>query len=586
MSEVSAKSIARELKRKARPVDPNDSVNNVVKQRNKFISSAFEKMFDPVLNPNSDVRDLTQYTYDIEGYCNDIYEVQLWSGVEDKAGQLEIAKHYINALKQQREKKLYEETGICDYDIWKPGDRIQNWIRVEAGHTVGKTMLAAILVCHFFDVFDDSIIYAFAPSFNQINDLLFKEIRIRRGGRDDLPGKVYKTPRMDMGSGDDDRGHFVTGKATGGGKTERVHGQHAPHMLFVLDEAEGIEDYVWDAVQSMTGGGESIVICLANPKTDSSMFARIKAWGYVRSFRLSCLDHPNVYHGKEIVPGAVLRTYADDMIEKHCDIVKGHDSDKNTFEVHWQPGKIFLPDSEFMFRVMGIAPADRSKNTFCPPARVEAAMRRKPEELDAYWKDEDRLEFASIGIDCARYGNDSGKIYTFHGGVAELYWSIYQQDGMEYFYKARQAILALYDNGARMISVRVDGGGGYGSTVIDNLNAYDEWPEELELIIHEIHFQEQADNPEEYADLITQLYEEAAGMLSYISIIDASDALVMDIAGRTYKWINRQGRPLKRLTNKEEFRRQYKRSPDDGDGLVLCIVPEFLLSGRVSIGFA
>src|SRR5205085_3597284 len=139
--------------------------------------------------------------------------------------------------------------------------------------------------------------------------------------------------------------------------TERVQGQHERYLLFVIDEAEGVADYVFDAIRSMTSGGISIVLMLANPRTRSSRFHRAAEGRTVVNFRMSCIYHPNVLAGREIVPGAVMREYVETMIddgkEQHAEVVDAHDNDRDTFELPWRPGVIYAPDPEFMFRVLG-----------------------------------------------------------------------------------------------------------------------------------------------------------------------------------------------------------------------------------------
>jgi hypothetical protein len=114
----------------------------------------------------------------------------------------------------------------------------------------------------------------------------------------------------------------------------RAQGQHGKYLMFVLDEAEGIDDYVWNAVDSMTSGGISIVLMLANPRTRSSQFHKAAGQANVKSFRISCLQHPNVVSGQEIVPGAVKRAYVDGMIDKHCEAVGADEPDNHTFTVN------------------------------------------------------------------------------------------------------------------------------------------------------------------------------------------------------------------------------------------------------------
>ena len=496
MSET-PKQAARKLKKVPRRIQDDQTVQDVQRNTRNFLGRAFQDITMAGMDDGANYINTKPYQFDVAKYTKEVHKITLWSGQNGADGQLEIAQHYEKALLQQHEKQKWEQEGQCDPSIWKPGETIQTWIRVEAGHTVGKTLLASMLVNHFFDCFR-SVTYCFAPTYDQINNLLFKEIRKARENRNDLPGQIMKTPNLKMPG---DSAHWVQGRATGGGATERVQGQHEPYMLFILDEAEGVADYVWDAVQSMTGGGIYIVLCLANPRTDSSMFARLRDYSYVKNFRLSCIDHPNVVAGKELVKGAVRRDYVTTMMEKHCDIVREHEPDYNTFEVPWNPGAIYMPNAEFLFRVLGIAPADRSNNTFCPPGRVEAAMKRMRDELDAGWLEDTHVEFASIGVDCARYGSDSGKIYTFHKGEANMFWSIYQQNTMDYYGKVHEAIKELYLAGARVISVRVDGGGGYGSGVIDLLNEQQTW----DFLIK--------DDDEDFVADENELEEEVPGLL-------------------------------------------------------------------------
>jgi hypothetical protein len=226
-----------------------------------------------------------RYRFNAQGYIRAKLGWEPWQGESDHPGQVEVLDAYSAALRSQ---------------IENPGAPCLNIIRIEAGHTVGKTRLASGIVNHFFDCFTPSIVYTFAPTYEQIHDLLWKEIKATRRGKG-LPGRILDLALI---VSDD---HFAKGRATsdaGGQGSERAQGQHGPHLLFVLDEAEGIADYVYDAVQSMTSGGLAIVLMLANPRTRSSRFHRTRDGASVVNFRISCLHHPNVLANREIVPGA------------------------------------------------------------------------------------------------------------------------------------------------------------------------------------------------------------------------------------------------------------------------------------------
>jgi hypothetical protein len=408
--------------------------------------------------------------------------------------------------------------------------------------------------------------YCFAPGHDQINDLLFKEIRKQRRGKG-LPGRVLETPEIKH-EGD----HFVKGRATsnaGGTGTERVQGQHEQHLIFALDEAEGIDDYVWDAIESMTSGGIVIVLMLANPKTRSSRFHKASADARVRSFRISCLWHPNVLAGREVIPGAVRRDYVDGMIDAHCEVVAEHSDDDLTFEVPWRPGPIFKPDGEMLFRVLGIAPKNIADNTLISVGRYEAATRRAPESQDP--------SAVRIGVDCARFGKDEGRVYVRHDGAAWREATLPQQRTGEYVRAIKDVAVRLAGDGGRSLHVRVDGGGGFGAGIIDALLEDLELAEKYaEVVIVEVHFNGVPHDRTAYADLVTEMYAHAAEALGGLAVLDPPAELEADLCERTYRWANWKGHDVKELASKDLFRKAHRRSPDDGDGFVLAVAPDWI----------
>ncbi len=179
------------------------------------------------------------YQFNPEGYTKDKLGWEPWEGNGiDDPGQVEIFNAYTLALRQQFEKEKYENEESYDETVWRPGQIIKNRIRIEAGHGVGKTKGMSALVSHFLDCFRPSIIYTFAPSWDQVKKLLWKEIKTDRK-KAKLPGRILETCEVII-----DDNHFASGKATNdadGKGGERVQGQHGKFLMFVLDEAEGIK---------------------------------------------------------------------------------------------------------------------------------------------------------------------------------------------------------------------------------------------------------------------------------------------------------------------------------------------------------
>ena len=455
---------------------------------------------------------------------------------------------------------------------------IQNWIRVEAGHTVGKTKLSSGLVNHFFDCFSPAIVYSFAPSKRQIHDLLWKEIKTDRRGKG-LPGEILDL-RLQISDN-----HFATGLATndsGGTGTHRIHGQHNEYLCFVLDEAEGIPKYVWGAVDSMAGAGIVIVLLVANPQSRTSEFNQRKSFSFVRSFRISCIHHPNVVQGRELIPGAVARTYVERMIETLCDVVDEHSEDDHTFTVPFPvhvdgqelpPGTIFKPAAEFCWRVLGIAPDNIADDTFVPVGRYEAACKRDERPGD--------LTQARFGIDVAGFGKDAGTLYVRHGMRAWRARQFWKLDPVEYYEDIKAEALALPAK-VNSLHVRIDAGGGYGSGAAAMLQRDQELIRRFrEFAVTAVHFGGTAKQPGKYFDVVTELYAEAAETIKGLRIDRPPNELEADLTERTYEWRNVAGVNVRKLEEKKLFRKRKKRSPDDGDGFVMAVAPDHILPASV-----
>lgn len=510
-----------------------------------------------------------QYRFDPIRYIIDKLGWHPWAGDADHPGQVEVLQAYELALRQLHERYDYEQGTLTadQLQYWTPGQVIKNRIRIDSGHTTGKTKCASGILSHFFDTCTPSIIYSFAPTTEQINDLLWKEIRTDRR-KNNLPGRVAKIPQLSF-DGDSHADHFAKGRATNNAGTEGIQGQHGKYLMFIIDEAEGVADFVFDAIESMTSGGIAIVLMLANPRTRTSEFYKQKTHTNVVNFCISCVWHPNVLADREVVPGAVRREYVESMTQKHAEIVDKHNPDDNTFELPWRPGVIYKPDAEMMFRVLGVAPANIADNTFVSVGRYEAACKRKPVSQEP--------TKARIGIDVARYGTDAGTIYCRWDGRIWRHRQITGQNTNAY----REALLLLCEwlkaQGVTDLQVRLDGGGGYASGIIDPLQIDMTFQGMfISIVLLEVHNNGVPADESSYADKATEMYAEAAESLKGLAIQNPPQLLEADLTERYYIFVNRSGRSVKKLVEKEKFKDKHGRSPDDGDGFVLAAAPDHI----------
>jgi len=534
-----------------------------------------------------------KYQFDALGYIRDILGWEPWEGTEEAPGQVEVIRAYELALRQQFEREAYNRGDLAPADLqwWKPGDVVENEIRVEAGHGVGKTKLASGLFSHFLDCFLPSIIYTFAPTEMQIRDLLWKEIGSDRIGGD-FPGEISLSDLSVSISPN----HFAKGRATndnGGKGSERVQGQHGEFLMFVLDEAEGVAGFVYKAIKTMLSGGIGIVLMLANPKTRTSDFYHQRTRATCKSFRISSHSHPNVVRGFDVIPGAVKRTYVESMMagdgnSPNVEIAPRHDVDRHTFELPFAvlfnelmrpPGTIFLPNDEYLFRVLGIPPESGAGNTIIPTGRFEAACKRQVADLDFV----DRLKIR-MGADVSRWGNDFGTLYVEHGALVWREAQFWKQDGDEYAGAIQECALRLYAEAPAgekptSLHIRIDGTGGWGSDLIAALKSNRVLADLFEdYKVFEVPFNgvPSRDNLSKYHDVATEIYDLSGARLAALCIRDAPKNLEPDLCDRTYKWVTmrEKGLTVKRLTSKDEFKTAHDRSPDDGDGFCLCVAPD------------
>lgn len=532
--------------------------------RDKYADRLKTRRFDP-----------TPYRFDSIRYLRECLRWEPWEGVEGHPGQVEILRDYDHVLRQLQERRDYGQGKLTAEQLkhWQPGEIIQNWFRVESANAVGKTRTGSGIVNHFFDTHRPSIVYAIAPSYRQVHDLLFKEIKSTREGKG-LPGRILDL-RLERGED-----HFVVGVATtdaGGTGIEKIQGQHSPHILFLVDEAEGVESFVYRAIDTMAKG-YAVVVMFANPRTRASEFYKRRLKAEVRNYRIDAIHHVNVREDREAIPGAVTRADVEAALRDHCTVADSHDPDNFTFEVPWRPGTVYLPDEYFCTSFLGIAPNVTHERTFVPLGRYEEACKREP--LD------DEPDWARIGVDVAREGSDKGAIYVRHAGAVRLWARLSKADTNAYAGELKTCCEDLRAKGCKNVQIRIDYGGGFGGGVGDRIiededfRAIFEPPDDAPdkkawgLTVVPVQFGSRAMDSKRYADKSTEIYAEAAEALKGLRLEKPPPELQGDLTERRWEWINTKGREVKKIEPKDRFKGRMGRSPDDGDALALAVTPD------------
>ena len=304
-------------------------------------------------------------------------------------------------------------------------------VAVKAANGVGKTYLAADLVLWFLYTHTPSVVLTTAPTWRQVESLLWEEIRRRMRAvnvraeldptRPKLSGSLLQT-KLKIADG-----HFAMGLSTD--EPVRFQGFHADDLLVVLDEACGVPEDIWDAVEGVCVGSNNRVLAISNPLTPTGYFYGLFKSPRWATFTISALTHPNVTapDGPRI-PGAVTREAVEDRIAAWCEEENGVSGvgvrvseipQESTAETEraqtesqedaaptpdaqtpppgiltWQ-GRRYRPNGMFRSRVLGAFPESDSDSLF-QIDWIEAAMNRTLEPGSP----------VVIAVDVARFGAD------------------------------------------------------------------------------------------------------------------------------------------------------------------------------------
>lgn len=238
-------------------------------------------------------------------------------------------------------------------------------IALRSGHRVGKTMLLAIVsIWHLVTKYPQKTIVT-APTAGQLFDSLFAEIMTLSKR---LPSFIrdlfnFFTDSIELKADKD--GSFLSARTASPDNPESFQGIHSAHVLFIWDEASGIDERLFNAARGSMAAPNAIQILAGNPVRLNNTFHRaftVNAELYER-FAISSVG---------------LKTVDPDFIKEVADTF-GDES------------------NEYRIRVLGEFP-DTEDESFIPATLVRAARARDIVAAP--------LSAVVYGVDPARQGDD------------------------------------------------------------------------------------------------------------------------------------------------------------------------------------
>ena len=180
-------------------------------------------------------------------------------------------------------------------------------VAVKSGNGLGKDFTAAVAVLWYLNCHDPGIVLSTAPTFRQVRHVLWRQIRRLHRGASDLLGGTLLDTRWELA---EDR--YALGLSADG--ADQFQGFHCENVLVVVDEAEGVDEEIYEAVEAVMTSGNPRLLLIGNPTRTDGSFHRAfhEEAGIYRTFTISALESPNVTAGEVKIPGLVTAKWVEE----------------------------------------------------------------------------------------------------------------------------------------------------------------------------------------------------------------------------------------------------------------------------------
>lgn len=412
-------------------------------------------------------------------------------------------------------------------DLWEKQAEIAESVRdhrrtaVKSCHGSGKSFLAARIVLWFLHAYPGSIVLTTAPTFNQVANILWRNVGAAAAAtKQPLLGRALTT-RYEIAPD-----WYGLGFKAEDTKSDRFQGFHAENAMVVIDEGAGVAETVYEALDAVMTSEAARMLIIGNPTNPVGTFydAFHSARELYHTITIAAADTPNIREGRTVRPYLITQQWIDDAVTKH-----GEDSPYVQARVH----------AEF---------PEVGDNNLIPLAWVEAANARAADERDG------ALE---AGLDVARFGGDMNALCIRQGMtvVHESSWS--GLDTMQTAGKVKH-ILADFPPVSK-IKVDVIG---VGAGVADRLRE-DKYP------VTDVNVSASSRNPEEFANLRHELWWMLRELFRDGEVIGPIDDTTMgQLASVRYKYDSKHSRPV--VESKDDMKKRGIRSPDRAEALMLA----------------
>ena len=414
-------------------------------------------------------------------------------------------------------------------------------VAVKSGNGLGKGFCASVAVLWFLYSHDPAVVLSTAPTFRQVQHVLWRQIRqLHRRAKDTLMGKLFSA-----------RWELAEDRYAMGLSADQFQGFHSPNMLIVVDEAEGVSDEIYEAIEGVMTSAECKLLLIGNPTTVTGVFRRAfhEESHLYYNVTISALDSPNVTAGKVQIPGLTTARWVKERKE-----IWGEDNPLYRARVLGE-----FPDlaEDALIRLSEI---DAAVNRGQPSPRVEPAAgrlgfdRSKDAGADQAPSIDEELVLA---VDVARFGSDRSVILRRRGQRVEEIQTFQKLDTMQLTGWVAAAIQEFQPDRVCIDEI------GVGAGVVDRLR-------EQGYQVKGINVARWAHQDKLFANLRAEGYWRLRELFATGTISIPTDSRLMgELAALRYSY-DSQGRII--MESKEAMRQRGQASPDVADALMLAFV--------------
>lgn len=277
---------------------------------------------------------------------------------------------------------------------------------VASGTARGKDFVAACAALCFFyltpkfnpisgELVENTKVAMTAPTGRQVMNIMVPEVRRLLRNAKVLPGRQV--------AGDIRTNYeewFLTGFKASDDNTESWSGFHAVNTMFVVTEASGISETVYNAIEGNLQGNSRLLIVF-NPNVTTGYAAKAMKAERFHKFRLNSLNAENVVGKKMVIPGQVDYNWIKDKVAEWTTPIQTDDFNEGEGDFHWE-GRMYRPNDLFRVKVLGMFPKV-AEDVLIPYEWIEIANQhwQVMNETNSCPPSDERL-----GVDVAGMGRD------------------------------------------------------------------------------------------------------------------------------------------------------------------------------------